>query len=119
MNKRNKRSPIQKKRIRDIISPEINASNSTCLFKCLISYIYAYSFIHVLYIFIHFFNSPYLNLLEQLMTGKNMPSKLKFVKDPVTLMPLNIKFIIGTVKSSAQPITSPGNKGRHLREKWE
>lgn len=33
----------------------------------------------------------YLNLDEQLMTGKNIPSKLKFRKLARTLAPLNVK----------------------------
>jgi hypothetical protein len=36
-----------------------------------------------------------------------MPSKLKFLNDPFTLCPLNVNVMTGTVKSSAQPITSP------------
>lgn len=49
----------------------------------------------------------YLNLLEQLITGKNIPSRLKFLKLAGTFCPLNMNVITGTVKSMAQPITSP------------
>lgn len=49
------------------------------------------------------------------MTGKNIPSRLKLVKDPVTLMPLNIKLIIGTVKSNAQPMTSPAKRVKYVK----
>lgn len=55
----------------------------------------------------HTVRTPYLSLEEQLITGKNMPSKLKFLNDPFTMCPLNVNVITGTVKSSAQPITSP------------
>lgn len=50
---------------------------------------------------------PYLNFEEQLITGKNMPSKLKLRKLPLIGTPLNVKLIIGTFKSRAQPTTSP------------
>jgi len=48
----------------------------------------------------------YLTFDEQLITGKNIPSKLKSLKAPWTNWPFNVKVIIGIVKSNAQPITS-------------
>lgn len=48
----------------------------------------------------------YLTLEEQLITGKNIPSKLKSLKAPWTNWPLRVNVIIGIVKSNAQPITS-------------
>jgi len=56
---------------------------------------------------LHIVTALYLSLEEQLITGKNMPSKLKFLNDPFTVCPLNVNVMTGTVKSSAQPITSP------------
>ena len=50
---------------------------------------------------------PYLNFEEQLITGKNIPSKLKLRNDPGTLMPLKVKLMIGIDRSSMQPMTSP------------
>lgn len=41
------------------------------------------------------------------MTGKNMPSRLKSLKDPFTLTPLKVKDMHGSVRSRATPITSP------------
>ena len=49
----------------------------------------------------------YLNLDEQLITGKNIPSKLKSWNEAFTGFPLNVNDIIGTVKSNEHPITSP------------
>lgn len=54
--------------------------------------------------------SRYLNFEEQLITGKNIPSKLKFRKLPFIGVPLNVKVIIGIVKSKAHPITSAEDK---------
>ena len=48
----------------------------------------------------------HLILEEQLMTGKNIPSKLKSRKLPPTIFPLKVKEIIGIVKSNAHPTTS-------------
>lgn len=51
-------------------------------------------------------NYVYLSLEEQLITGKNIPSKLKSLKLPLIGTPLKVKVMIGTVKSKAQPMTS-------------
>lgn len=48
----------------------------------------------------------YLSLEEQLMTGKNIPSRLKLRKLPLIGIPLKVKDITGTVKSKAHPMTS-------------
>jgi len=48
----------------------------------------------------------YLTFDEQLITGKNIPSKLKSLNAPWTNWPFNVKVIMGIVKSNAQPITS-------------
>lgn len=55
----------------------------------------------------HNCHQSYLTLADIVMTGKNMPSVLKSLKKPQTLTPLTVNMICGTVKSSAQPITSP------------
>jgi len=51
--------------------------------------------------------SPNLIFAELLMTGKNIPLRLKFRKYPGILSPLKKKVMIGTVRSRATPMLSP------------
>ena len=49
----------------------------------------------------------YLIFADELITGKNIPSKLKFLKYPGIFIPLRKNVMIGTVRSKAQPMLSP------------
>ena len=52
-------------------------------------------------------NCFYLILADELMAGKNMPSRLKFLKYPGIFIPLKKKVMMGTERSKATPILSP------------
>ena len=49
----------------------------------------------------------YLTFAELLTAGKNIPSRLKFLKYPLTLTPLKKKVMMGTERSRATPMLSP------------
>lgn len=86
-------SCIRDGRTKDIFAKQISKKNEYCLYddhtwNCNIKH------------------NTNLSFEEQLITGKNIPSRLKFRKLPRIGTPLKVKVIIGTVKSSPHPMTS-------------